>query len=828
MALTTSKPTNMAVPGPSDSYLDSFKIHIDQAMVEQLRFTHLPDYARFLYENRIQDLALEQYRLSLELKIPLLSHFADFSKTRLMDIGTQGLQKVLSALAANRAVEYIEQSVLNWKNNNIPQVTRNQVSLEDICMLSFIRCKLFRDALPSYTADQKLSIQLMEEVNAFTSVQDTLSFRILLRMQQELYEQAQQIAHIGNWSLELSSNAITWSNELYRIYELEPQTSLKGLASFNHPEDAEMVRREMAHSRETGEPHDFCYRILFPDGREKHLHALGRVQKNEKGEAEKIIGTLQDVSSLKLIEKEHQEKEYFIQKITELTPSIISVYEIKTGRFQFINQAFQTIMGYRPKDLLEAGAGFFLGILHPNDLPRILAEYRAAIETANQEDAANTQRIREFSFRMRHADGQWRWMHTFGAVFERGNNNEVETIINVSLDVTTQMTSDITIRQNAEEFRKQEDRYYKMIDEVQDYAILLLSTDGIIENWNTGAQKIKGYKSEEIIGKNFRIFYPPEDRQTNLPEKLILEASQKGRASHEGWRLRKDQTRFWGSIVITALHNKQGDVIGFSKVTRDLTHVKLAEDERRRYTQELERKNEELEQKNTELESFTYIASHDLQEPVRKIRIWTNRLEEKDDLSDDLKDSLGKIQNACVRMQRLIQGVLQYSQANMMQVPRELTDLDLVMDEVLLDFSEAIQEKQIVIERDHLPALYIVRLQFVQLFSNIISNAIRYSRSDLRPLIKITSELDVEEGAVSGEKNGFYKITISDNGIGFIQEYADKMFELFRRLESGPGHTGTGVGLAICKKIINNHQGTITAKGEPGKGASFIIKLPLM
>jgi PAS domain S-box-containing protein len=290
---------------------------------------------------------------------------------------------------------------------------------------------------------------------------------------------------------------------------------------------------------------------------------------------------------LKLIEKEHEEKEYFIQKITELTPSIISVYEIKTGRFQFINRAVQTIMGYRPEDLLERGAVFFMQNVHPEDLPRVLAEYQAAVEEANQNHPANAQRIREFTYRMRHADGQWRWFHSFASVFERDVNGEVETVINVSLDVTTQQASDLTIRQNTEEIRKQEDRYYKMIDEVQDYAILLLSTEGIIENWNSGAEKIKGYKSQEIVGKNFRIFYPPEDRQTNLPEKLILEASQKGRASHEGWRVRKDQTRFWGSIVITALHNKQGDVIGFSKVTRDLTKVKLAEDERRKYNRNL-------------------------------------------------------------------------------------------------------------------------------------------------------------------------------------------------------------------------------------------------
>jgi PAS domain S-box-containing protein len=388
------------------------------------------------------------------------------------------------------------------------------------------------------------------------------------------------------------------------------------------------------------------------------------------------------------------------------------------------------------------------------------------------------------------------------------------------------MAFDNTIRQNAEEIRKQEDRYFKMIDEVEDYAILLLSTEGIIENWNSGAEKIKGYKAEEIVGKHFRIFYPSKDQENKLPEKLILEATQKGKASHEGWRLRKDQTRFWGSIVITALHNKKGDVIGFSKVTRDLTQLKLAEDERRIYTQELEYKKQELELKNKELESFSYIASHDLQEPVRKIRIWTNRIEEKEGIADDVKDSLKRIQSACIRMQKLIQGVLQYSQTDMLALPRDLTDLNLVLDEVLLDMSESLQEKQVLVERDHLPTLHLMKLQFVQVFSNIISNAIKYSRDNVRPQIKITSTLEREDGDNRDERKNFYNITISDNGIGFIQADADGIFELFRRLESGPGYSGTGIGLAICKKIVNNHQGTISAAGEPGKGASITIRLP--
>ena len=567
--------------------------------------------------------------------------------------------------------------------------------------------------------------------------------------------------------------------------------------------------------------------MILRSGKLKYLHAMGQVIKNEAGEAVRLFGTLQDVTIQKNIERQHRENEYFIQKITELTPSLIGVYNVHTGRYLFINQAIQTLLGYSIAPVLQDGTEFFKGIMHPDDMERVQTENNNALAEQNRkENQSRPDKIVELRYRLRHANGQYRWFHTFGTVFERNAANEIETVIYVSIDVSEQMASDNELKLNAEQIRQQEDRYYKMINEVEDYAILLLSPEGIIENWNSGAEKIKGYKSAEIVGKHFRIFYPPEDRESKLPERLIGQALREGKASHEGWRLRKDQTKFWGYVVITALHDKEGGIIGFSKVTRDLTQKKIAEDNLNMYLENLEQKNRELEEKNKELESFSYIASHDLQEPVRKIRIWTNRIEETEVISDTARDSLARIQKACVRMQRLIQGVLQYSQTNMLLVPRELTDLDQILDEVLNDFSEVIEEKKIRIHRDPLPSLKLIPLQFTQLFSNIISNAIKYSREDVPLKIDIRCFLEKKISDLSGNNKSYYVITISDNGIGFVPEYADKMFELFRRLESGAGYSGTGIGLAICSKIVKNHGGSIRATANPGNGASFEIRLP--
>jgi PAS domain S-box-containing protein len=148
--------------------------------------------------------------------------------------------------------------------------------------------------------------------------------------------------------------------------------------------------------------------------------------------------------------------------------------------------------------------------------------------------------------------------------------------------------------QRNEELKLSEARYHKMIAEVQDYAIILLSPDGIIQNWNVGAQLIKGYSTVEIIGKHFSLFYTKEDRHDYLPEKLLAQAIKSGKATHEGWRVRKDGTRFWGSVAITALHDDNHKIIGFSKVTRDLTIRKAAEDALKQKNQELEEMNHEL------------------------------------------------------------------------------------------------------------------------------------------------------------------------------------------------------------------------------------------
>jgi len=382
-----------------------------------------------------------------------------------------------------------------------------------------------------------------------------------------------------------------------------------------------------------------------------------------------------------------------------------------------------------------------------------------------------------------------------------------------------------------ESLRKSENRYHLMVEEVQDYAILYLNREGIVENWNAGAEKIKGYKAAEIIGKNFSSFYTAEDKASNLPQKLLALAVETGRAKQEGWRVRKDGSRFWASVVITAVHNEKKEVIGFSKVTHDLTEKKKANDALRNNAKELEQKNEVLKKMNKELESFAYISSHDLQEPLRKIQTFATRIAEKEleHLSENGRDYFERMQLAAARMQTLIEDLLAYSRTNTSERKYQHTNLNKIVEEVKAELKEELQQKHATIDAGELCHANIIPFQFRQLLHNLISNSLKFSKPEQAPRIKINSEIG--SGTRFGNSNlrpsaTYCHISVSDNGIGFEEEYREKIFGLFQRLHGRTAFKGTGIGLAIVKKIVDNHNGVITANSQLNNGATFDIYIP--
>jgi light-regulated signal transduction histidine kinase (bacteriophytochrome) len=243
-------------------------------------------------------------------------------------------------------------------------------------------------------------------------------------------------------------------------------------------------------------------------------------------------------------------------------------------------------------------------------------------------------------------------------------------------------------------------------------------------------------------------------------------------------------------------------------------------------------KNQELLQSNTDLASFAYLASHDLQEPLRKIQIFCNRILEKEQgkFSTGTKDYFHRVVDASKRMQNLIIALLSYSRLSTSEVVPAHCDLNEILGEVIGELNELIAENGAVIECAALPLVQGVPVQFHQLFCNLLINAIKYRQKAVNPVVRISAR-KIPAGEVQAERplraTQYWKIEIRDNGIGFDQKYAQRIFELFQRLHGKSEYNGTGIGLAICKKIVQNHDGFITAAGQPGSGAVFTIYLPI-
>jgi PAS domain S-box-containing protein len=804
-------------------------IHDQSDMSGSFDFKYLNVYANYLLHNKFDDFVKMQLAFSKEIKPPVLKFFEHFSQDQMIAVSKEPVRELLTGLSKNRADDYIKKTVEKWLNNQLPFITKGQIVSEDITLVSLIRRRLFRHFITSYTTDTNVILNILNEVDLFISTLDNACVKTFIEMHQQLFLQTQSLSHVGNWEWDLKTKKLFWSDELYRIYELEPQTSIPSekIGAYNHPDDVDLVHKHMQLSIETLKPHDFFYRIILKDGRQKVLHAKGEVRLDKNGIATEMFGTLQDVTEQKEKEKELEESKRFAEKIADVSPCIITVYNVNTDNYLFINKGLQTLLGYETDEFYKNGRNFFYTLMHPDDINSLKEKIAAAIAAANTQTEQTGEQIAEFKYRLKHKDDSYKWIETFTTVFNRDSHNKVQDMLNVSIDITESHELNKELAAVNEKIKHNELQHQRMINEVEDYAILLMDKDGFIKNWNKGAEKIKGYAASEIIGKNFRIFYRKEDQDRNLPETLIAEAATKGKASHEGWRVRKDGTTFWGSIVITALHDDDNNLIGFTKVTRNLTERKIAEDRLRDYAHRIEKHNEELKRINKDLDSFTYMASHDLQEPLRKIKTFCNIILSKsaESLQANVSDYFERIITSVNRMQTLIDSLLNYSRATTSEISLRPVKLNLIVEDVKKELEEMIEEKQATIICDDLPVLTIERFQFNQLFFNLIENAIKYRRADVLPEIRISAEPFYKKDD-EGNEIKFYRITISDNGIGFEQKYADNIFKLFQRLHGRNEYSGTGIGLAICKKIIENHKGIITAVSEPDEGSTFIIELP--
>jgi len=399
-------------------------------------------------------------------------------------------------------------------------------------------------------------------------------------------------------------------------------------------------------------------------------------------------------------------------------------------------------------------------------------------------------------------------------------------------------------RESAHEAR---DLYRLLVDRVQDYAIFALDPQGYILSWNAGAQRLKGYTAEEILGKHFSIFYPPADIESGKPAWELEVAVANGQVEDEGWRLRKDGTRFWGSVLITAIRDDEGTLIGFAKVTRDLTERRAAEDreladawriareetarrmaeERSRelhdLAEELEARRREAEVANRAKSEFLAAMSHELRTPLNAIGGYTQLLlmGVSGSITTEQRDQLERIERSQRHLLGIITDILNFSRIEAGQityniVPVSAHDITMAVGPMITTQAQA---KQLVLTISPCPTTLMVQADAAkveQILINLLSNAVKFTPQG--GTIALTC----------GSSETTVWFSVRDSGIGVPAEQLESIFAPFMQVGRGLANPkeGTGLGLAISRDLAHAMHGTLTVESDEGAGATFTLTLP--
>ena len=351
---------------------------------------------------------------------------------------------------------------------------------------------------------------------------------------------------------------------------------------------------------------------------------------------------------------------------------------------------------------------------------------------------------------------------------------------------------------------------HQMMDSRGDYAIFMLDSRGCVASWNNGAHHIKGYSREEIVGKDFSVFYTAEDRAAGKPERDLGIATRDGRFEEEAMRVRKDGSTFWGNIVLSTVRDRTNTLAGFVKVTRDLT-------ERRGALERALADDEALKAANAELEAFTYSVSHDLRAPIRQIEGFSKLLGDHfgEHIDPQVAGYLQRIQEASQRMSLLVNDLLDLAQIGQKQAKPRLISLDSLIAQVVANMQAESTDRDIEWKIDSFPSVMCDPGLMHIAFTNLLSNAVKYTRPREKAVIEVGHMV----------ADGQLVIYVRDNGVGFNMKYADKLFGVFQRLHRAAEFEGAGVGLATVQRIIRKHNGRVWAESAADAGATFFFTL---
>ncbi len=488
-----------------------------------------------------------------------------------------------------------------------------------------------------------------------------------------------------------------------------------------------------------------------------------------------------------------------------------------TGEIRSWNRGASRILGYSPEEAIGQHFSRFY-------TEEELAEQKPARELST---AAAEGRVEDEGWRVR-KDGTHFWANTVITAL-RDQSGELRGFTKVTRDLTTRRAVEERLRHNEEMFRL-------LVESVKDYAIFMLDPGGHIISWNAGAQRIKQYRAEEVLGKHFSIFYPEEDIRAKKPERELADAIRDGRVEDEAWRLRKDGTRFWANVVITAVFDDTGLLRGFAKVTRDVTLRKEAEETRRalleqreaRLHAEEERRRAEssyraAQEANRAKDEFLMTLSHELRTPMTAILGWSRMLPSMKPEDPTFREAVAAIGRSAKLQAELIDDVLDVSRIVSGKLRLKIDDIDVVpvLHAAVESVRPSADARQITVATSFAPNLGRIaadatRLQ--QIVWNLLSNAVKFTPK------KGKVELSAYRTASQ------IQIVVADTGEGIDPQFLPHVFDAFRQAEtpSTRVHGGLGLGLSIVRYLAEAHGGSVSAQSEGrGKGARFCVTLPI-
>ncbi|WP_194778378.1 PAS domain-containing sensor histidine kinase [Pararhodonellum marinum] len=604
---------------------------------------------------------------------------------------------------------------------------------------------------------------------------------------------------------------IFWYNQRWLDYTGLSLEEMKGWGwqKAHHPDHVERIVEISKKLWVTNEPFELTFPLRGADGTYRWFLTRGVPIRDETGEIYRWIGTNTDIDEKVKIENQLKEREEKFHSLVQTLPQLVWVTDEK-GNAEFSSHRWKEYTGIEPINEKD-----WRKIVHPDDFDGINEAWLQSLETGD---------VYSCDIRLKSKEGQYRWHSVKGRpVFDKDHRivSWVGAFTDIHSEKTISQELEEIVASRIADLKESEEKFYKLFDLSPVCKTLSDIKSGKILMVNDEFTNVFGFTAEESLGKTSIELgmIDPTAREV-----IIQQLNSYGKMQNQEVEfIRKSGEKF--SALASAEIIKIGNSQYYLSAISDITERKIAE-------QNIAQKNIELQKLNKELQSFAYISSHDLQEPLRKIQTFASRIKEKEEnnLSEYGRDSFKRMQDAAKRMQTLIQDLLAYSHTSNVERKFESVDLNKILEEVKDDFYDEIMDKHAIIEASELSVVHVIPFQIRQLFYNLIGNALKFSIPSRPPHIRIKSEI------VSGDhlKNGkfskneqYYHITVEDNGIGFEQQYSEKIFEVFQRLHGRREYSGTGIGLSVVKKIVETHNGFVSATGEINKGATFDIFLPV-